>query len=140
MPHNMIGLPLLMSSGQVFTDYSSLAIQALILLILLIILSRAGQIRDLLKKASNITDASVPDLLANDTALGVMQSDDLSEEELVVVLTAAIQAYEADRIATIAPSSVDHIDSDSSYSQQSETVPLIETTAGFRIKSIRRVS
>lgn len=142
MPQRLEDLPRLVYRASQFSDYSSLILQALILLALLIILSRATAIRNLLKsflnkekdnenssQASVNHDAPAPTFAS--TALS--SDDDIPEELLVAILTAAIHAYEFEQL-TIDPVAKEEI------RKSDEDITAIETTAPFVIKSIRRVS
>lgn len=150
MPQFIFGFPLLMSSGNQALDYGELVLQALILLVLLIIVSRLVEISRNLKNRSSNSDlqntatafgAGTPSThqlqLAND------MPSDLTDDELVAVLTAAIQAYEADTYTSASVSDQQAITSNvSATTSASNNVNEwnAPTTAGFRIKSIKRVS
>lgn len=142
MPYLFENLPRLLYRASQFHDYSSLILQALILLALLIILTRASSIRELLKNFLNTeTDGSNPSP-ANEnyeaastasTSMQVSTDENIPDELLLAILTAAIHTYEAEE-SMINSHEIQAVMNEVQYDEA------IITTAPFVIKSIRRVS
>lgn len=136
-----------LTSGSQSSTYIAIAAIALSLLLLVVLIHQLGGIKLHLKEIRDTLSPKDEAISGNTTAANPLAADvseHIPEDELIAVFMAAITAYEADMASTSEAS----IAADTRKDNLHTAVPLAAastnwnapSTAGFRIKSIKRVS